>query len=76
MLTVLLSKILRQDKPPLDRSCLPDEERLELDNFLKQVKENNDTNQESSRNESNSFPVRTKTSTVVRNSSNNISLIF
>lgn len=40
---LFLSQILRQDKAPLDKSALPDDEREKLDDFLDQMKENNRT---------------------------------
>ncbi len=69
--SILDSQILRQDKAPLDKSALPDDERQEFDDFLNQMKENKPSSTVSKDHQNNgldSLPIRSK-STIVSHSS-------
>ena len=63
-LELLFSQLLRQDKSPLDKSALPEEERRQFDDFLEQMKDINrassNTTKDHPNNGLDSHPVRTK----------------
>jgi tetratricopeptide (TPR) repeat protein len=55
------SQILRQDKAPLDKSALPDDERQQLDDFLNQMKDTKRTiTNDHPNNGIDSLPIRSK----------------
>ena len=58
------SQVLRNDKAPLDKSALPDDERQQLDDFLNQMKETNNassiTTKDHQNNGIDSAPIRSK----------------
>ncbi len=62
------SQVLRQDKAPLDKSALPDDERQQLDDFLNQMRETKRTSSIITKDHQNngvdSLPIRSKSSIV------------
>ena len=61
----LSSKVLRQDKAPLDISALPDDESRQFNEFLNQMKTCESSVNDQSKNGLESVPVRSKVPIVV-----------
>jgi hypothetical protein len=63
LISIYSSHTLRQDKAPLDKSALPDDEREHLDDFLNQMKETERTSsivKDQLNNGNDSIPIRSK----------------